>query len=440
MKSTLLALLLVGNALSAAQEAKPAAALPKLNLAIVGPAIEVGNGKRLVGTVVIRDGKIAEVREGEFRPEGVPVLEAKGKTLYPGFIDGFTARGVKTTPNPSEDGRPNVTATAPATMWIGNRKGISPEWRAADNLDVAADADAYKAGLTTALISPGRGSLRGIAAVVDLLPATETDRVLVGSFGVGMSFRGGTGTGYPSNILGIIALMRQTLADAQSVLDGAPLSPGEGKKPSWMASLDALQPLVRGQMPAVFEVALDREILRAFRLGDEFGFKSLIAGGRDSFLVVDELLRRGTSVLLSPSIGTEPANTAPPAGTPASDITPEPVRLERIARWNEQSRAAEVLAKAGVPFAFSSEGDTLDDFLKNVRLLVKRGLPRETALKALTQNAAKILGLANQLGTIEVGKRANLVLMNGDFAEEKTEVERVWIGGRVALAPKEAGK
>ncbi|MCW5940608.1 MAG: amidohydrolase family protein [Fimbriimonadaceae bacterium] len=432
----------LGSVLAQAQEAKPAPP-PRTDVAIVGARIEVGNGRTIAkGTVIVRDGKITEVTPGTKAPAGMAVVVADGMVLYPGFIDGFTTRGVKAAPTPSEDGRPDAVNTAPPTMWIGNRKGITAEWRAASNLDLDRDETAYKAGLTTALITPGRGFFRGTGAVVDLLPSTVEDRVIVPEFGMGFSFRGGGGQGYPGNILGFIALMRQTLFDARALAQGAPLDPepGDDKKPAWMASLEALIPLVEGRQPAVFDVSLDREILRAFRLADEFGFKVVVAGGRDAYLVADALAKRRVPVMLNPALATEPDLDPPAQGVALADQTPMEFRKERHAKWEEQARGAETLAKAGVAFAFSSEGDALSDFLGNVRALVKRGLPKPTALRALTLGAAEILGIADRTGSVEVGKRANLVLMSGDFDNEKSEVRKVWIDGRSLYEAKEAGK
>lgn len=431
-----------GSALAQAQDAQPAPP-PRGDVAIVGAKIELGNGRTIPkGTVVVRDGKIAAVSPGVLAPEGAKVVRADGMVLYPGFIDGFTTRGVKSAPTPSEDGRPDTVNTAPPTMWIANRKGITAEFKASANLDLDRDETAYKAGITTALVSPSRGFFRGTAAVVDVLPPSVEGRVLVPEFGMGASFRGGGGQGYPGNILGFIALMRQTLFDARALAQGAALDPDPGseKKPSWMASLEALIPLVEGRIPAVFDAGLEREILRAIRLGDEFGFEPVVTGGRDAYLVADVLAQRGIPVILNPSLTVEPNLDPPGKEVPLADQTPMEFRKERYEKWVEQSRCAEGLVKAGVALAFSSDGDALSDFLGNVRNLVKRGLPRASALKALTLGAAEILGIADRSGSIEVGKRANLVLMNGDFEGEKSVVRAVWIDGRSMYEAKEAGK
>jgi imidazolonepropionase-like amidohydrolase len=149
------------------------------------------------------------------------------------------------------------------------------------------------------------------------------------------------------------------------------------------------------------------------------------------------LASRKIPVILTADLGTEPSLAAPANANPA-DVAPEEVRKERSQRWQEQAGGASVLAQAGVELIFSSEGG-VSDLLGNVRKRIQRGLPREAALLALTSRAAKLLGISDKTGSIEVGKRANLVLMSGDFAAEDSKVETVLVDGRVVAQP-EAGK
>jgi imidazolonepropionase-like amidohydrolase len=101
---------------------------------------------------------------------------------------------------------------------------------------------------------------------------------------------------------------------------------------------------------------------------------------------------------------------------------------------------ASVLAKNGVQFAFSSGGNP-SLYLDNIRKLLNFGIDKDTALKAMTLNAAEILGVKDQVGSIEVGKQANLVLMSDEFTNASSKVTHVWITGKVVLEPKkEAGK
>lgn len=435
--SPILALSLVALPAIAISQAKPAEEPPKISvpsqqeISIVGARIELGDGAVIEkGVVTIKGGLIISITSGDSAPSGTTVYKADGLTLYPGFIDGFTPEGLKTQPAWTDDNKPNTTTTAPPTMWIANRKGISPEWGAADNLDFKPSESLYKAGITTALIAPNRGSIRGAGAIVDSLAGEN--RVINPNVGLSMSFKAGSGAGYPGNILGLIALMRQTLADAVSLSNGAELVPPTDKKPAWMLSLEALKPVVTGKSPVLFEANTERELGRAFRLSDEFGFKLIFVGGREAYKIAPQLAETRTPVIFNVDIGDEPALTGSNTDT---NPTPEAIRKERNDKWQEQSHCFEQLVKAGVPVAFGSLGYT-SDYLKNVRKLIKRGLDRNVALKAMTVGPATLFGLQGNLGTISVGKKANLVLMSGDFADDKSEVTRVWVDGRPVFEKK----
>lgn len=410
---------------------------PQGSYVIAGARIELGDGRVIEsGSVAVKNGVIEQVVSGAVILSGYTLISGTGKTLYPGFIDGFSSRGLKASSAPAGAVRPDTNTTAFGSMWISNRKGLLPEWKAAENIELAPSASLYRQGLTTSLLCPTRGSMRGSAAVVDLLPTGAPGMILNPSAGAGFSFRSGGGAGYPGNILGVIALFRQTLYDAKSLMAGADLFGGEEKKPDWAASLEALAPALKGETPVLFEANFSREIERVADLADEFGFRPVIVGGRDAWRVADFLAAKKIPVILTADLGTEPALNVAATANPA-DVAPEEVRKERNQRWQEQAAGASVLAQAGVEFIFSSEGG-VSDILANVRKRIQRGLPRETALAALTSRAAKLLGISDKAGTIEVGKRANLILMSGDFASEDSKVETVFVDGRIVLQPEAA--
>lgn len=432
---------MVVSTIAGAQSSPPPKLAAPVELAIVNCRIELGDGKSIAsGFVVIKGGKIAQVGEGA-APSGVPVLDAAGKVLYPGFIDAFSTSGAKT-PTPatgSEFDRPSASATAPSTMWIGNRRGITGEYKAADNLDVSASDARLSNAVTTAVLGHTLGVVRGTFCVADLLPPGATERVVNANAAFGLGYRGGAGGGggggYPSNILGVIALLRQTLYDAKAIADGVPLTTA-AKKPGWMASLEGMQPLFKKQAPAMIEANSERELDRTFRVFDEFGFETILHGAREAYRRSDEIAARKFAVVVTADLGIEPALKG---DDDSPDATPLDVRAERNQRWQETTHGAEALVKKGIPIAFSSEGGT-SDFLKNVRNLVKRGLPRDAALTALTSGAAKIFHVDDQVGSIAVGKRANIVLMSSEFDKDDAVVEKVWVDGRPSFEKKEGKK
>lgn len=397
--------------------------------------VKVGDGRTLENqTVLIADGKILAVGN-LLEYLGNPVkVSGKGKFLYPGFIDAYSTRLQKSAPEPKQEGRPETNTTAPPYMWAGNRKGIYSDHSTASLLDFEKDSSLYENGVTTAFLAPNKGSIRGAGAIVNLLPSTAKDRVINPDGPFGLSYRGGSGEGYPSNVLGVIALMRQVLADAKSTADGVDVgSPKDNLK-----ALTDLGPLLTGKRAGVFEVNLDREIERSSRIAGEFGFPFMIAGGRDAYKTIPLLTKSKAPVLLmvdyndAPSVEPDKDTVAP------ADRTPTEFKQERFTRWKEQISAPAKLFQAGVAVAFSS-GTSPGDYLKNIRILIKNGLPVDDALKAMTINPAKIFGLDSKLGTVEVGKMANLVLMSGPMEAEASKVEGLWIAGTPIVDPTKGG-
>lgn len=386
-------------------------------LVLAGARIELGNGTVLdSGTLVLQGGKIVAVGEGVSAPPGAEVLDLKGQTIYPGFVDAYTTRGLDIPVAPNQDPRDDKE-NAPASMWEKNRKGLRADVRASEHLSLKSMAgDFHKQGLAAALLAPGSGTLRGLCAVVPLVE--EPKALPQAEFALEMSFRGGGGPGYPGNILGIIALMRQTLFDAQRY---ATLEPDE-KDPV----LEGAARAATGRMPVVFVADTELEILRAVRICGEFGMRPMIAGGREAYRQAAMLAERRIPVLVNLNVGNAPSleedkDTAP------GDSVPRAVREDQLRDWNERAANAAALAEAGVPIAFSSEGDALSDFLSNVRTAIEHGLPRADALRALTAAPSDLLGVGP--GLIRVGQPAFLTIMDGDFADAKAKVTRVVVEG-----------
>jgi imidazolonepropionase-like amidohydrolase len=409
---------LMAASLSFAQESR--------DIVIQNARIEIGDGRVIErGIIVIRNGRIAAVGEAVEVPPQYEAVDAKGMTVYPGFIDGYTNRGLKLPDPPDAPSERDTRTTAPPTMWAENRKGIRPDVMAAKSLDLKDNLTAaHRQGFTAALLAPGGGSLRGTAAIAAYSPQTSEENLLNPVFAHSMSFRPGTGAGYPGSLMGIIAMLRQALHDARTYGRVRAVANDSGDKDA-DAGWEALQAALNGGMPVVFLADTDREVGRAINIADEFSLRLILAGAREAFRIADVLKQRDIPVFVSAAIGTEPSLEVREGQT---DAPPRAVREERHAQWKERAQNALRLHEAGVRWGFSSDGDSLNAFLGNVRRVIQQGLPRDVALQALAKNNAEILGL-NDVGTIATGKRAHLVIMDGDFANEKTTVQMVFVDG-----------
>jgi imidazolonepropionase-like amidohydrolase len=396
------------------------------DIVITNARIEVGNGTVIPsGFVLIREGKIALVGENFTSNPNADVIDAKGKTLYPGFIDAYSTRGLKLPDAPASGTAPDSRTTASATMWHGNRKGIRADIVASKCLDLKDQLDPnYQQGILTALLSSGSGTIRGIASIVtytdagDVLVPSEAAEIAIrgGGFGGGGGGAGGD-TGYPGSLLGVISLARQTLVDALDYAGGTPAKKDD--------AMENLKPLMLKQIPALLTADTDREIVRCSRIADEFGFKPIFCMAHDAYKEIAMLKARGAAVFASIDPGAEP----PLTNMEGSDI-PTEVLAERHGLWVERSLNIKKLIDAGIPVGFSSSAGNLPDFLKNVRKTIATGVDKETALKCMTSGIAAILGISDRVGTVEAGKQANLVLMSGDIADNSSVVETVLVEGK----------
>ncbi len=378
------------------------------------------------GTIVIRNGVITAVGASAAVPADARSIDGAGLTVYPGFIDAYGSLGIPSAAAPAAGGGRGAGAptTAPAGPQLSTAPnslhpaGQQPEILAVDLLKADAEAMAgpESAGLTAALTAPSSGIFMGRSAVINLAGATTQEMLIKSPVAMHIGFSAARGGGYPNSLMGVFAALRQMLLDAQHYgeLDAAYAKNPRGmRRPENDPSLAALQPVLARQMPVIMLASTQREIERALDLAKEFNIRPIIAGGGEAYLVADRLKAEGVPVLLSVNFPKRPTNAAP-------DADPEPLRVLR--ERAEAPKNPAKLAQAGVKFAFESGGiSNWADFNTNIASAVTSGLTADQALRALTITPAELFGVSDRLGTIEVGKIANLTISRGD----------VFAGGRV---------
>lgn len=415
--------------------------------AITNARIVPGTGATIErGTVVIRNGLIAAVGANVPAPADARIVDGTGLTVYPGFVDAFGTLGIPAPTPPNRDGRGRGAAPAPASSGpsdplagtdADHPMGITPQVQAVDLMKVGDDTfnGARGAGITTALTAPAEGYLTGRAALVDLSDAALADAVLKSPAAMTMQFGRGEGfggRGYPSSVMGVFAAFRQEILDAQRYATWQTLydkNPRGLQRPPMDAGLDALQPVLRGEMPIIFVANSAREIDRAVGLAKEFKLKAIIAGGEEADQCIAALKAANIPVLLSLNF---PHRAAPANGAAAADAEPEPLSVLE-SRVNAPKVAGK-LAAGGVTFAFESGGMTnWNDFLGNAGKAVTAGLSAGDAIKALTMAPAMVFGVEAQIGSIEPGKIANLTVTRGDVFEAGSKVDRVFVDGAMIV-------
>jgi imidazolonepropionase-like amidohydrolase len=391
------------------------------------------------GTIVVRDGLIVAVGANVAVPADARVIDGTGLTVYPGLFDSFGTIGLPVA-RPAAGGGGGAAA-APTRGGNGSTfdqpRGVWPELSAAEEIkldDEALDGP-RSAGITTALTAPSAGVFQGQAALINLGGANSSAMIVrpnvAQQIGFATGGRGGGGGGYPGSLMGVFAVLRQELLDAQRYRDikaAYDKNPRNMLRPEFDPSLEALLPALAKQQPVVMIANSQREIERALDLGKEFGLRVMIAGGSEAYLMADRLKAENVPVLLSINF---PRRTA----APAADAEPEPTRVlrERV----EAPKGAGRLATAGVKFAFQSGGLTnWSEFTTNVQRAVEGGLSADNAIKALTSQPAELFGVGDRMGTLEAGKIANLTVTRGDLTDKGVRVSQLFVDGRpIALHP-----
>ena len=396
------------------------------------------------GTVVIRNGLIAAVGANVTPPSDARVIDGTGLTIYPGLIDSYTNLALpEASPSPSAGGvgaggfflqqqvTPRVSgpnSTQPV--------GLQPETMVEDVIRTGGTdlENARNVGFTSALTLPRTGIWIGQSALINLSGETPQQMIVRSPVAMHVGFTPLRG-GYPGSLMGVFATLRQMMLDAQRYRDSMKIyesSPRGVRRPDTDRSLQALVPVIEGKLPVVMLVNTEREITRALDLAAEFKLKLIIAGGRESDRLTARLLKQDVPVLLSLNL---PRRTT--AAMPEAD--PEPLRVLRE-RVDAQQTAGK-LAKAKVRFAFESGSlPNATDIMVNANRTIENGLSSDDALRAFTIWPAEILGVANQIGSIEVGKIANLTVTRGDLFDRNSRITHVFIDGRpVDLRPAQSG-
>jgi imidazolonepropionase-like amidohydrolase len=398
--------------------------------AIKDAKIITGNGKTIAkGTVVIRDGLIADVGENVRIPADARVVEAAGMTVYPGLIDGLTSLGIttQTQQRPAGGGQ----GAAPAAAQQQQRqpaaaRGGDPDQSAADQISPGGTSieDARSAGVTAALTTSRQGIFSGQSALINLAGEESSKMVVRAPVALTVQFSagGGFGGGYPNSLMGTVAYIRQTFYDAIRYRDEHERFDRVKRgvqRPEHDNRLAALQPALKGEMPVLFVANSDGDILRALRIAEEFKLRPIVAGAQYSYRVADLLKAKNVPVIYSVDYPRRAANL------PEDEDESLRVLRERA----EIPKGPGRLAQAGVKFAFTSGSQRPQEFIQGVMRAVENGLSKDAALKALTQDAAEILGAGDMLGTIEIGKIANLVVTSGDLLSREGRIRHVFIDG-----------
>jgi imidazolonepropionase-like amidohydrolase len=400
--------------------------------ALVGAKVAPVSGPVLENaTVILRDGVIEAVGTKVTVPPDARVIDGKGLTVTPGLIDAFGGLGLPVTrgPAPGGDGPP-APGGAPAAA--PQASPLQPQAQAIDRVRPGEVLRARDQGLTTALTIGREGVLPGRSVLLTLATRTEQTGTAARATGSAweMTMRqpaamhlhmSSSGRGYPTSLMGTMAHVRQQLLDATRYRDEWMLyerSPTGRKRPRFDAGLAAWRDVLEGKLPLVVTAPRENDIRRAFALADEFKLKIALAGVPRASELVPLLKQRPVPLLVS-------VNFDPPRAALGGGGDEEREKRD----IDDATRNPAALHKAGVPFALVS--GYAPNFIAGVRKAIEAGLPREAALRALTLDAARALGVADRVGSLEPGKLANVVLWSGDPLDRRAQVKMVFVDGEL---------
>ncbi|HWZ13168.1 MAG TPA: amidohydrolase family protein [Acidobacteriaceae bacterium] len=379
-----------------------------------GKLLTVTHGVIENGVIVLSGGKIAAVGgPGTAIPKGAQIVDAKGMTVYPGLVDAETNLGLI-----------EIEADLSSNDLVETSDEIMPQMQVAEafHAETVRIPVARLNGVTNAIVAPAsEDSVAGQDAFIQLYGHDRDQMILGRDVALAMNFSGeqrrqarrGNPPKYPSTRMGLATQLRQAFLDAQNyeqtmAHDTEKQNADKKAPPKRDLKLEALLPYLKGEKPVVLGAHEGYEVEVAMELAQEFHLKVILSHVEHSQDVLDKIASYHVPVIVGPIY------TAPAPNERYDAVYSLPAQLQ----------------KRGVKIAIASY-DT-----QNVRNLpyaagyaVAYGLPYDEALKAITLNPAEMFGWGDKLGSLDVGKMANVVIANGDPLDVKTDVKQVYIQG-----------
>ncbi|MBE0011244.1 MULTISPECIES: amidohydrolase [unclassified Arthrobacter] len=369
--------------------------------AIINAHVVPIEGTPFDGSVLLEDGKIAALGADITIPEGAEIHDAAGQWLLPGLIDAHVHLG---THEEGEGwaGDDTNEMTDPVTAGVRAIDAVNP-------YDPGFD-DALAGGITAVNVNPGSGNpIGGLAVAIHTHGRYIEEMVLRSPSGLKSALGENPKRVYgdkkqtPSTRLGTAMIIRKAFMDAQNYM-------GKADEFARDPKLEALAMVLRREIPWRQHAHRADDIATAIRLADEFGYELVLDHGTEAHLLADVIAERGIPVLIGPLFTTK------------SKVE---LRGRSIANPGK-------LAAAGVEISIITDHPVIpiNFLIHQATFAIKEGLDRETALRSITINPAKVLGLADRMGSLEVGKDADVVLWSGDPLDVMQRALTVWIGGR----------
>jgi len=396
-------------------------------------------------TVVINNGRIISVTENGKPPKTARVWDMRGHTIYAGFIDPYVTdvKPISTTMTQRISGNEATAAGKPGFFGAAGNEldpgqtgpgaglsTITPDFHIVDSLSPKTDTyeSHRKEGFTTIALAPSNGIIRGQSALLSLKNDSPNQIVIKPHLFQHIAFdtRASKTDEFPKSLMGVISALRQAFADSQhyeSTWKYYKANSTSFKRPAYNQSLNSLKDALQGNQRTVIEPGSVLMVDKAIRLGKEFGIKPIIVASGQEW-------RRPNLIMATQAEFIVPL-IIPKAPKMPSPTDWENVSLDMLRAWDWAPEVPKLLHNNGHTISLTLHGlKDKKEFRTNLAKAIERGLPKDEALAALTTTPAKLTKSIDQLGTIETGKLANLVIVNGDYFDPKNKIKGVWIEGQ----------
>jgi len=363
--------------------------------------------------IEVENGKIKGLGKNLKITPGAEVIDATGKLVFPGFIDAHCHIGMweEAMGFEGDDGN---EMTDP----------ITPHLRAIDSINPCdeAFANALKGGITTAATGPGSANvIGGTFSVIKLHGNRIDDMIVKETLAMKCAFGENPKRVYndkkqmPTTRMGTAAKLREALAKAVEYNNKITDAAGDRSKlPAYDMKLEALLPVIKGEIPLKAHAHRADDIFTAIRIAKEFGVKITLDHCTEGHLIADHLAKEGLPAIIGPSFGNK----------------------SKIELANKTFDTPKALHDAGVKIAIMTDSPVIPlEYLTMCAALAhKAGLGEMDALKCISINAAEILGVADRVGSLEVGKDADIVIWNGHPFDLQSKVEKTLVNGEIVFS------
>ncbi len=370
--------------------------------------------------LIIQEDVILQIGSNLEIPDHAVEIDLTGKYIYPSLVEIYSHYGLpseRETAGSSRGFRMSAPQFESGTPGAYNWNEAIKSWYHASEEFQVNEKDAgelRKLGFGTALAFKADGIARGTSSLVTLSTKSPNEVMLSERVAAHYSFdKGSSGQNYPGSLMGSIALLRQTYLDADWYKS-------QTDKPFNDLSLNAWNE--NQDLPQIFEANDKFSVLRADRVGDEFGVQYIICGDGREYQIIQGIRETGAPLII-------PINF-PEAMDLSDPYKSMLIPLEDLKHWELAPTNLAVLSRENIPFAITSHGlSNRKEFLPNIRKAIEHGLKKEDALKALTLAPARMLRMDHLVGKLKKGMLANFLITSGDLFDENTILYENWIQG-----------